>query len=233
MIVGSTASDADPDDVMVRPNWSLPAETQQQVCNLLAISDAGQISAMRAGIEYLASVYLRWRKQEKATPEIGKQARHLGELTKAAENLLALLQQLERLPDAEFALRLAYWSAADVLDGDEAGDCLQTDILHVHRITRVAAAAHGGLKARSGPTGKMSLNAMVKHLCLIVETLTVKPATHNPYKGTEYDREPQSTAGKFAAIVARAIDPTVTLTQIKTAMRHAVRFAAKSRLQNS
>jgi hypothetical protein len=193
--------------------------------NLLGGVEATKRGELRAGVEAAADRYLRWTKQEGATPSLSRQKAQLAKVKNAAERLVEEVEKLASNLDAEFAFLYELQRRRPHAEiSKAAGLATPTSIDDVRDlIAWLRDGATDGssfLDDRSGPKSRPSLDLFVLSLCGLYERITGKPATHNPYEKTQYTGAPKSAAGRFIEFIVRKVDPKVTPMQISTAMGH-------------
>lgn len=211
-----------PHDIMPVPDWRLPEQAEIDVSRLLDLSGPERIEHLRASVENLARSYLRQRKQDTSKLSRAGQRDALNRVDRAASKLLDSLAFTNQDVDAWFALFLAYRQAMGSDCALVAFHRMRGDMVVIQEIAERAKEAIGFLGAKPGPEGSISLYILVHDLCALYRELTGKPVTHSPYKGTKYVGAPQSHAGRFVALVVRAIDPAVTPQQINTTLQYVV-----------
>jgi hypothetical protein len=202
--------------------------------NLLGGVEATKREKLRTAVMEAAGRYLRWTRQEDATPPLSCQKAQLVKVKNAAGRLVEEVEKLARNPDAEFAFLYQLQRGSPEAEiSHAAGLAKPKDVDDVRNlIAWLRDGATGGLSfldTRSGPKSRPSLDLFVLSLCELYEQITGKQATHNPYLKIDYKGTPLSAAGQFIEFIVRLVDPKVTPTQISTAIGHVLHELRRSR----
>jgi len=210
-----------------RPSWAMSTAELDIAIDLLGVVDSAKRDAVRAAVTVEADRYLRWTKQEGATPPLSCQKAQLAKVKNTARRLVAEVEKLAHHSDAEFAF--LYQLERLRLDTEILNDAGLATSMNIDVVTDLVAWLRNGatsasslLDDRSGPKSRPSLNLFVRGLCQLYEEITGERATHNPYLKTEYKGVPHSAAGRFVELIVRLVDPKVIPTNISTAMGYAV-----------
>jgi len=219
------------------PAWSMSTGELEKTADLLGVVECPEREKLHAAIAAAAGCYLRWTKQERATPPLTQQKEQLTKVKNAAGRLVTEVEKLTRNPDAEFAFLYQLQRSRDGEISNAAGFAMSMTIDDVlDLVAWLRDGASGGpsfLDSRSGPKSRPSLCLFVLSLCSLYEQITGKSATHNPYLKTKYTGSPYSAAGRFVEFIVRLVDPQVTPMQISTAMGHVVPDLRSRRTQEA
>lgn len=215
----------DQSTVTTRLPFGLEAAEVAKLCQLLRRGAEGDGARIRAAVEEMGRNYRRWIKQEQASPALPKQRKRLAAIARLSQQLLVHLNRLDCDDEAQFHLMRAYQTSS-ALPGDRLSSTalylIAIDHQHVGRLAAAAVKAQGKITIKKGPTSRGSLYLLVEGLCRFYVQETGRPVTHSRSKDTDYQGAPASPAGRFVTTAVRAIDQSVTPTQIATAMRQVV-----------
>lgn len=223
------------------PKVTISDREVDDLCRHLQLSDPNHHRQLKERLEQLSASYKRWRSQEDWIESLEDQQKILVQVEKTANRLVHLLEQLSSGNDhAEFLLwrelepnlRLRVKSKRRFKKAKfHRAPLFRQDLANARSLRDAAALALKQFRRRKGPQPDLSLEILVLLLCELYEELTGKPATHTPYKKTEYKGQPESHAGRFVATVIKMVQPNMSASITQMVRRAAAQLKDKRRRQ--
>jgi hypothetical protein len=194
------------DPVQVVQPFRFTAAHRQQILDALPCL-RGEESEFIAGLECCARMFVWLRDQYRARSTQAEQNAALTEIVHLAGKLATQLRSLDI--EVEWAL----WQSAALSDGYLPDLCERLEI-----VADGAARTLELGKKRTGPRRNPAIDRIMPDLKRLYEQYTGKLFSHNPKLKTRYLGQPQSAAGRYVAGFFQAVDPSITQTEICTAM---------------